>query len=122
MPDVKKLTFIVTHSDDDPELATIPFMLATGSMAMGIQPVVMLQSKGVMIALRGFASHIHFEKANPLKDLVDVYIEAGFKLLVCSPCMEKRKMKQDDLIDGALVVGAARMIEEISGSNHVLRY
>lgn len=122
MPELKKLTFIVTHADDDPELATLPFALATGGMAMGYQPAIILQGKGVMIALKGFASHIHFEKTNPLKDLVNAYIEAGFKLLVCSPCMEKRKLKEEDLIDGVLVIGAARVIEEISSSDHVLRY
>jgi predicted peroxiredoxin len=32
-----KIGLIVTHSADNPELATLPFILATGAMAMDVE-------------------------------------------------------------------------------------
>ena len=118
----KKITYIITHADDDPELATIPFILANAAMAMDVTPVIILQSKGVMLALKDYAQHIHFEGGTPLQDLLDAYLEAGHKILLCSPCLEKRKITRDDVIEGTEVVGAARVTEEVLSSVNVLTY
>lgn len=117
-----KITYIVTHADDDPELATIPFMLALGAMTVGVTPVIILQSKGIMLALKNFAEHIHFEAGTPVKTLMDSYIESGNKLLLCSPCLEKRKIMEGDLIEGTEIVGAARVAEEVLSSVNVMNY
>ena len=119
---VNKITYIVTHADDDPELASIPFILATNALAMDIEPVIILQSKGVMLAVKNFARHVNFEGVMGLKEMMDVYIDSGHTLLVCSPCMQKRKIDQSDLIQGAMVVGAARVHEEVLSSNAVMNY
>jgi uncharacterized protein len=76
----------------------------------------------VMLALKGFAGHIHFEAVNPLIELLNAFLEAGNKLYVCSPCMTKRKLKAEDLIAGAEVVGAAKVTEEVLASVNVLTY
>ncbi|MBN1532550.1 MAG: DsrE family protein [Spirochaetes bacterium] len=122
MSDQKKITYIITHADDDPESATIPFILASAAMTMDVNPVIILQSKGVMLAVKGFAEHVHFEEGTPLKDLMDAYIEAGNRLLLCSPCLEKRKITKEHLIEGTEIVGAARVTEEVLSSVNVLNY
>jgi len=118
----KKITYIVTHADDDPELASIPFILATNALAMDIEPAIVLQSKGVMLAVKDFARHVNFEGVMALKEMMDTYIESGHSLMVCSPCMEKRKITQSDLIKGAEVVGAARVHQEVLSSDAVMTY
>jgi uncharacterized protein len=118
----RKITYIVTKAEDDPELATIPFILANASMAMDITPVIILQSNGVMLAIKGYAEKVHFKEGISLKQLIENNTGAGYKLLLCSPCLEKRKLSEKDFIDGAIIIGAARVNEEVLSSVNVLTY
>ena len=122
MADQKKITYIVTHADDDPEIATIPFILANGAMAMEVIPVIVLQSNGVMLAVKDYAEKVHFKEGISLKQLMNNYLSEGYKLLLCGPCVEKRKLTEKDFVDGAMIVGAARVTEEIFSSVNVLTY
>ena len=122
MSDERKITYIVTKADDDPELATIPFILANTCMAMDVVPVVILQSNGVMLGVKGHADKVHFKEGVSLKQLIENYIAAGNQLLLCSPCVEKRKLSEKDFIEGGIIVGAARVNEEALTSVNVLTY
>lgn len=118
----KKITYIITYADDNPEKATIPFILAIGAMAMDVVPVIVLQSNGVMLAVMGYADKVHFKEGVSLKQLIESYTGAGYQLLLCSPCVEKRKLAEKDFIEGAIIVGAARVTEEVLSSTNVLTY
>jgi len=118
----KKITYIATYGEDNPEKATIPFILANGAMAMEVTPVIVLQSNAVMLAVKGFAENVHFKDGISLKQLITNYTEAGYKLLLCGPCVEKRNLSGKDFIDGAMIVGAARVTEEVLTSVNVLTY
>jgi predicted peroxiredoxin len=61
----KKIGLIVTHAADDPELATLAFVLATGAMAMGVEPVICLQCEAVTMALPGGAEAVKAEGMPP---------------------------------------------------------
>ena len=122
MGDERKITYIITKGDDDPELATIPFILANGAMAMDVTPVIILQSNGVMLGVKGYADKVHFKEGVSLKQLIENYVDAGNKLLLCSPCVEKRKLSEKDFVNGAIIVGAARVNDEALSSVNVLVY
>lgn len=118
----KKITYIVTNGDNNGELATIPFILANAALTMDVEPVIILQAEGVMLAVKGYAEKVFFKEGISLKQLMDNYISAGYKLLLCSPCLEKRKLTEKDLIDGAVIIGAAKVTEEVLSSVNVLTY
>jgi uncharacterized protein len=122
MDNEKKITYIVTHGEEDPEIATIPFILLNAAMAMDVTPVVILQSNGVMLGVRGYADKVHFKEGISLRQLIENYTGAGHKLLLCSPCVEKRKLSEKDFVEGAIIVGAARVTEEVLSSVNVLTY
>lgn len=118
----KKITYIITYGNDNAEKATLPFMLANVAMTMDITPVVVLQSEGVMLAVKGYAENVKFKEGISLKQLIDNYLAAGNNLLLCGPCFEKRNLTEKDLLDGAIIVGAARVTEEVVSSINVLTY
>ncbi len=118
----KKITYIITYGDDNPEKATLPFMLANIAMTMDVTPVVVLQSNGVMLAVKGYAEKVHFKDGISLKQLMENYTGAGNNLLLCGPCFETRNLKEGDLIEGAIIVGAARVTEEVLSSINVITY
>lgn len=44
-------------------------------------------------------------------DLVKNYLAAGGTFSVCTPCYKKRSYIESDLIDGATLVGAVKLVE-----------
>lgn len=119
----KKLFILCTHGAEDPERATIPFVMATTSQALDVEVVMGFQADGVTLASKGGAEHIAAPSFPPLKDLVAAYCEAGGKFLVCGPCVQSRKIDpKNDLLENASVVNAATFVTEWIEATNVLVY
>lgn len=119
---MEKLLIISTHAEDNPEKATLPFVVAVAALASDMQPTIALQSMGVHLATKGYAKLVHESSFPPLEDLLRSFIEGGGRLLVCSPCMKKRGIDPADLVEGAVVVNAPTLVKEIGESKAVLTY
>lgn len=120
--EMEKLLIIATHAEDNPEKATLPFVVAVTALASEMQPVVALQSMGVYLAKKGYAKMVHESSFPPVDELIDSYLSSGGKLLVCSPCMKKRGLEPSDLIEGAVIVNAPTLVKEIGEAKAVLTY
>lgn len=118
----KKLGFVVTHAADDPEMATIPFILATGAMTMDVEPVMVLQGEGVRLALPGGAEAAAAEGLAPVADLMGAVLGAGHRIMVCSPCIATRGISEDDLIEGCYVGGAGIVVQAMLDCENFVRY
>jgi uncharacterized protein len=101
----------LTRSTDDPDRATVAMIIANASVASGKNTMVFLTSEGVRLAVKGVADSIHEEGLQPMADLVKNYLAAGGAFWVCSPCYKKRGYTESDLIEGAILVGAVKLIE-----------
>ena len=73
--------------------------------------MVFLSIEGSRLSQKGYAEDIHEEGFAPLKDLMKSFVEAGGQIFVCSPCFKKRKLDENNLVDGALIVGGAKLVE-----------
>ncbi len=119
----EKLVILATHGPEDPERATIPFVMATAAQASDMEVIIGLQTTGVLLATKGVIEHIIAYGFPPLKDLFDAYIEAGGKLYVCGPCVKSRDINPEtDFVEAATVVSAATFVKEISESVGTLVY
>jgi uncharacterized protein len=118
----QKLGFIVTHALEDPERATLPFVLINGALAMDTTPVVILQGEAVRIGTKGYAEQIQAEGLDPLKKLLDNVLEAGVRIMVCTPCVKSRGITEEDLLPGAYLGGAAKVVEALLECVNVVRY
>lgn len=118
----EKIVYIATHFKDSPEKAIIPFVLANASYAMDARPVIVLQAEGVNLAVKGKAAEITHPPFDPLEKLFNSYAEQGGQLLVCSPCLKARNYTEADLVPNAKIVGAAKIIEEVTAAKAVLSY
>ncbi len=101
----------LTRAKDDPDRATVAFVLANAAAASDKETVVFLSIEGVRLSQRGYADDIHEEGFAPLRELMEGFAEAGGKIYVCSPCFKKRKLDEQNLVRGAVVVGGARLVE-----------
>lgn len=119
---LKKVGFVVTHASDEPELATIPFMLATGAITMGVDPVIILQGEGVRLAVAGGAEAAAAAGLAPLADLMAAVLGADHRIMVCSPCIATRGITAEDLLPGFFVGGAGQVVQEMLECENFLRY
>ncbi len=104
------LVINLTRSTDDPDRASVAMVVAGASVASDQDTTVFLSSEGTRLAAAGVAETITEEGFAPMADLVSSYVAAGGKFLVCSPCAKKRGIGEDQLIEGATIVGGASLV------------
>ena len=118
----EKLVVMVTHGTADPEIATIPFAMARAAVASDVEVVMGFQGEGCELVRKGIAETVHADEFAPLGDLLETIKEMGGQLLVCSPCLKKRHLSEDDLVDGAEIVAAGRFVAEVTSATNSLVY
>ncbi len=118
-----KLLIMCTHGPEDPELATLPFVMATTALASDVEVVIGLQGPGSLLAKKGVAEGVAAPAFPPLALLMDAYVEAGGKMFVCGPCVKARQIDPvNDFVPGASVVNAAVFVNEAVLATNVLVY
>lgn len=118
----KKIGLVIKHAGDDPEVATLPFMIATVAQTMDVDLFIVLQGEGVRLAVKGGSDAVRAEGLSPLEDLLGAVLASGVKIMVCSPCLTTRGYKEDDLRDGCYVGGAAKIVEAMLECENFLTY
>jgi len=119
---VEKIVIIGTHGGEDPERASLPFVVANAALAMDVQVTVILQGYAVTLVQKGVNEHIFAGGLPPLKELMDNYFGQGGKVLVCTPCIKERKIGEGMLLEGATAIAAARVVQECLEANSTLNY
>jgi predicted peroxiredoxin len=123
MADTQKLVFMVTHGPRDPELATIPFVMAGAALASDVAVAMGFQGAGVELMQKGVAEGVAADAFPPLAQLIDEVRDLGGQFLVCGPCIKNRHISaSDDLIEGTEVVAAGRFIAEVTSATSSLVY
>ena len=117
-----KVVIIATRGGEDPERASLPFVMANAALALDTQAVVILQGTGVTLAKKGCYEHVFAAGLPPLKELVDSFIELGGILLVCTPCIQERNITKEMLVETAKPIKAARVIMETLEASAILSY
>lgn len=107
----KKFCVSLTYSKNDTDKATVAFVVANAAAASEKETMVFLSTEGVRLAETGYADDIHEEGFAPLGELMKSFVEAGGKIYVCSPCYKKRGLSEDKVIEGATIVGGAKLVE-----------
>jgi predicted peroxiredoxin len=121
MADQEKLVIIATHGPEDPERATIPFVMAVAALASDVSVVMGFQADGVRLVHQGEAETVQAPDFPPLAKLLDDFRELGGALLVCAPCVKSRGIG-DALVPGAEIVAAARFVAEVTSATNALVY
>ena len=123
MADTEKLVFMVTHGPEEPELATIPFVMAAAALASDVEVVIGFQGPAVELVHCGVAEKIAAPEFPPLAKLLADIRDLGGKFLVCGPCIKSRGIAAPvDLVEGAEVVAAGRFIAEVTSATNSLVY
>jgi predicted peroxiredoxin len=117
-----KFCISLTRAKDDTDKATVGFVVANAAVGCERETMVFLSTEGVRLAVKGYADDIHEDGFAPLRQLMSDFVEGGGSILVCSPCFKKRKLDENNLINGATIVGGAKLIEFLSDGSPCVSY
>ena len=112
----------LTCAKDDTDKATVAFVLANAALGSEKETVVFLSTEGVRLSQKGYADDVHEEGFLPLKELMDHFAAAEGTIYVCAPCFRKRGLDEDNLVDGARIVGGAVLVEFLSDGVPCITY
>jgi len=118
----EKIVYISTNGAENPEKASLPFVLANAAMVMEVETLVALQGPAVFLAKKGILEHVHAAGFAPLKELVEAFFDQGGRLAVCVPCIQERKIDVADLIEDAIPMAGGALTQEILSANATLVY
>lgn len=120
---VQTMFIMCTHAGDDAERATIAFVMATAAQAADVAVTMGFQAEGVRMCAAGAAETVAAASFPPARQLLDAFLEAGGRMLVCAPCLMARGIDTNTgLIPEAVVVGAATFVQECTAADTVLTY
>ncbi len=106
-----KLVVSITHAQDNPDKATVGFVVALAGATSGVETLVFLSSEGARLSQQGAADPIHEAGFLPLADLMAEFAAAGGTVWVCGSCFRRRTLDPDRLPPNTSVVGGARLVE-----------
>ena len=103
-----------THGKDDPERATLPFIVANVAASADQEAIVLLTIEGVWLATKGYAEDIHHEGMQPLREVLDSLLAGGGQVWACGACTKPRGITDADLVEGARIISAADVVAELT--------
>jgi len=119
----EKILYISTYGGENPEKASMPFVMANAAMAMDIKATIALQGNAVYLAKKGYTANVLPTGGFPhISKLIASFVELGGKLLVCVPCIKERNIAESELIQGAETTAAGQLNIEAIESKAVLVY
>lgn len=98
----KKFVFIITASYDNVDKVAGAFQLAVNMRAMGTEVDFFLMDKGALLAKKGFAETLIWQKSDefsPLADLINTLItDFDSKFYICASCVKHNNLDKVELI------------------------
>ena len=111
-----------THGREDPERATLPFIIGNVAASADQPAIVLLTIEGVWLATRGYADAVKKEGFQPLKEIMDAFVANGGEIWACGACTKPRGITEDQIIPAAKIVTAAMVVEAMVNGASTLSF
>ena len=96
---------IISHSNDEPHMASISMGLASCLVLEGADVALFFMSKGAKIVQKGVAETIAVEEnIASIRDSLSIILEGDAQLYVCKIDLKKFGISEDELLDGVRIV------------------
>lgn len=109
-----KVLVVQSNGIGNAERAYATFIFSKAALSMGKEVTIFLLMDGVSIARKGSAAKVKHPAFDRLDKLMEPLIGAGAKIYVCELSAEFRGIKQEDLVEGTKLAGAATYITLLS--------
>jgi predicted peroxiredoxin len=119
--ETKDLIIVMTKGIND-EVSSVALTLANGAMTAGKTVGLFLTSAAIDLVRRNGIDHTHVQPMEPLKNLLDAFLERGGDIWACPPCTKARGYDEASLIDGVVISGASVIFERIRNGAATLTF
>jgi uncharacterized protein len=109
-----KLIFNATYGKEDPERASLPFVAGNVAATAGQEAIVFCTIEAVWLGTKGGTDGIASKGLDPLSKIYSDFVGKGGKVWLCGACTKPRGITEGQLAEGATIVGAAKVVEEIA--------
>ena len=109
-----KLIFNCTSGKEHAERATLPFVAANIAAIAGQEAFVLCTIDAVWLGTEGGLDGIAADGLPKLADLYAEFVENGGQVWLCGACTKPRAITEDMLTKGTTIIGAAKVVEEIT--------
>jgi uncharacterized protein involved in oxidation of intracellular sulfur len=92
-----KILYFGTFGSDDPTRASLPFLGASGALARGHQPVIIVTGEAVLLMKDVVADAVHGIGFPPLRELMDKVVDHQVPIYVGVGCAAARGVADADL-------------------------
>ncbi|MGH7476565.1 MAG: DsrE family protein [Longimicrobiales bacterium] len=106
-----RLVINASHALDDPERATLAFIIGATAVSADQDCTIVLTIEGVRLAVAGVAESIQKEGFRPLGELFTEFVQGGGEVWACGACCKPRGIGEADMRAGARMVGASNVVE-----------
>lgn len=108
----KRVLIFLTKGLESPIVPRSALLHATASAAMGADTTLYCAADGTDIMHRDAWKKENVQPGKPtLKQRLDEARDADVKFMVCSASMAVKGFKEEDLIEGAKITGAATLVD-----------
>ena len=114
-----KAAISLTTGLEDPERVTVAFLVAVGAAEGGRDTLMFLTKEAVRLMTDGVAIGTACDGCPPLPSLLERYVAAGGRYLVCPICFQARALDANDLITGAELGGTVQLWEWVGDDSPV---
>jgi uncharacterized protein len=118
----EKLIFNCSWGGMEPERATLPFVAANVAATAGKEAVVLCTIEGVRLGTRSGTEGIAADGLPKLCDLWADFVRNGGEVWLCGACTKPRGITENDLAEGARIIGAARVVEEVAAGARTIAF
>lgn len=108
-----KLLLHCTYGKENAERAILPFIVGNVAVTADKEATIFLTVEGVWLATKGYAEQVKKEGFPPLSEILQSFVANGGKIWACGACTKPRGISEGDLIEGAKIVTAANLVEEL---------
>ena len=108
-----KLIFNCTWGREDPERATLPFVAANIAATAGQEAIVLCTIEAVRLGTKGGTEGVEAAGLPKLCDLIGQFVANKGKVSLCGACTKPRGITEEQLAEGAIIIGAAKVVEEV---------
>jgi len=119
--ETKDLIIVMTKGIND-EVSSVGLTLANGAMTAGKKVGLFLTSAAIDLVRKNGVGHTHVHPMEPLKDLLQSFMDRGGDVWACPPCTTARGYDENSLIDGVVISGASVIFERIRNGAATLTF
>lgn len=115
------LIIVMTKGIND-EVSSVGLTLANGALTAEFSVGLFLTSNAIDLVRKNGIDHTHVHPMEPLRNLLQDFMERGGTVWACPPCTSARGYDQDALIDGVIIHGASVIFERIKNGASTLTF